>query len=361
MPHTPRTLPDVFTAREIARAAGAAPSVVEDLIASGAIRSVDGEFVAWPDALDAARRLRAGVPFASAPAAAGFAVTPGALFNRARGARRSAGMPAAASAAVHGAMIGGLLLATLVPLGSSAATTNETTPPQPMRMVFLNLPGPGGGGGGGGMKLKRPATQARRAGESSLSSPIPERKPVPAEPAPKIEEPPPAPPTPPEPLPPVEAPVAARGADKESEAGVLERQPPAPPSRGEGEGGGAGTGKGVGLGEGQGSGIGDGEGGGEGGGPYRPGSGVQPPRLLSEVKPDYTEEARRRGLEGEVVLEIVVRHDGRVGDVRVKQGLGAGLDQQAVQAVRRWQFAAATRKGRPVDVVVEVAVEFKLR
>jgi protein TonB len=142
---------------------------------------------------------------------------------------------------------------------------------------------------------------------------------------------------------------------------VLEERAPAPPSRGSGEGGGAGTGQGVGLGEGRGSGIGEGEGGGEGGGPFRPGSGIAPPRLLSEVKPDYTEEARRRGLEGEVVLEIVVRRDGRVGDVRVMKGLGAGLDQQAVQAVRRWQFAAATRKGRPVDVIVEVAVEFQLR
>ena len=82
---------------------------------------------------------------------------------------------------------------------------------------------------------------------------------------------------------------------------------------------------------------------------------------MNEVKPDYTEDARRRGLEGEVVLEIVVRHDGRVGDVRVLKGLGAGLDQQAIQAVRRWTFAAATRKGRPVDVIVEVAVEFTLR
>ena len=361
MSHTPRTLPDVFTAREIARAAGTTTSAVEDLIASGAIRSVDGEFVAYPDALDAARRLRQGIPVGGPGAGAVFAVTPGALFGRAQAARRSAGMPAAASAVVHGVMLGGLLLATLVPLGSTSANTLEKITPQPMRLVYLNLPGPGGGGGGGGMRLKRPATQARREGKSALSSPIPERKPVPEKPAPVIEEPPPPPPTPPEPLPPVEAPVVARGSDPVSEAGVLEERPPAPPSRGPGEGGGAGTGQGVGLGEGRGSGIGEGEGGGEGGGPFRPGSGIQPPRLLSEVKPDYTEDARRRGLEGEVVMEIVVRRDGRVGDVRVLKGLGAGLDQQAMQAVRRWQFAAATRKGRPLDVIVEVAVEFKLR
>jgi TonB family protein len=79
------------------------------------------------------------------------------------------------------------------------------------------------------------------------------------------------------------------------------------------------------------------------------------------VKADYTEDARRRGISGEVVLEIVVRRDGGVGDVRVLQGLGAGLDQRAVQAVRQWKFDPARLKGTPVDVLVEVAVEFVLR
>ena len=132
-------------------------------------------------------------------------------------------------------------------------------------------------------------------------------------------------------------------------------------SRGPGTGGGAGSCEGTGLGEGQGSGIGDGSGGGTGGGVYRPGSGIDPPSLLREVKPDYTEEARRRGVSGEVVMEIVVRRDGSVGDVRVLQGLGYGLDGRAVAAVRQWRFAPARLRGTPVDVAVEVAMEFKLR
>jgi protein TonB len=79
------------------------------------------------------------------------------------------------------------------------------------------------------------------------------------------------------------------------------------------------------------------------------------------VKPQYTEEARRRGIEGDVVLEIVVRADGSVGQVTVMQRLGAGLDQRAIEAVRQWRFSPARRFGTPVDVLVEVAVEFKLR
>ena len=98
-----------------------------------------------------------------------------------------------------------------------------------------------------------------------------------------------------------------------------------------------------------------------GGGPYRPGSGVMPPRLLREVKAAYTEDARRSNLEGEVVLEIVVRRDGSVSDVRLISGLPGGLNERAIAAVRQWRFAPATRLGQPVDVLVEVAVEFKLR
>ena len=121
MPLPPRTLPDVFTARDIARASGARADVVSDLIASGDIRSIDGEFVPYLDAVDAARRLRAGMPVVALSSAPAVTATPGSLFSRARAAERSPGLPAAASAAVHGMVLGGLLLATLVPLGSSAA------------------------------------------------------------------------------------------------------------------------------------------------------------------------------------------------------------------------------------------------
>jgi TonB family protein len=162
-------------------------------------------------------------------------------------------------------------------------------------------------------------------------------------------------------LPVLVAPIVSAPADDRNRIGVLEQSPAEVESHGRGEGGGAGTGKGVGLGPGDGPGIGPGSGGGTGGGPYRPGSGVNPPRLLREVKADYTEEARRRGLEGEVVMEIVVKRDGTVGDVKLLRRLSSGLDERAIQAVRQWRFAPATLKGVAVDVLVEVGVEFRLR
>ena len=47
--------------------------------------------------------------------------------------------------------------------------------------------------------------------------------------------------------------------------------------------------------------------------------------------------------------------------MKVLQGLGAGLNDRAIQAVRQWRFSPAQRLGTPVDVIVEVGVEFKLR
>jgi TonB family protein len=60
-------------------------------------------------------------------------------------------------------------------------------------------------------------------------------------------------------------------------------------------------------------------------------------------------------------MEVVVRADGTIGAVKILQGLGAGLDQRAIEAVRQWRFSPARRFGTPVDVLVEIAVEFRLR
>ena len=60
-------------------------------------------------------------------------------------------------------------------------------------------------------------------------------------------------------------------------------------------------------------------------------------------------------------MEIVVRRDGSVGDLRIIRGLGGGLNERAAQAVRQWRFSPARRQAAAVDVIVEVSVEFKLR
>jgi TonB family protein len=158
----------------------------------------------------------------------------------------------------------------------------------------------------------------------------------------------------------VQAPVVSVPDDPDDNAGLV-TSTSRTESAGPGTAGGIGAGIGSGSGEGEGSGLGAGTGGGTGGGPYRAGSGIEPPRIIREVRPSYTDEARRRALEGEVVLEIVVMRDGRVGNVRITRALGAGLDQKAMEAVRQFRFAPARRGGTPVDVVVDVSVGFSLR
>src|SRR5262249_34916506 len=164
-----------------------------------------------------------------------------------------------------------------------------------------------------------------------------------------------------DPLPAISAPIVSAPNDQRDRSGLLAQIASDADSNGPGHGGGVGSGAGAGIGEGNGPGIGPGSGGGTGGGPYRPGSGITPPRVLREVKADYTEAARQRAVTGEVVVEVVVRRDGSVGEVKLLHGLGYGLDERAIAAVRQWRFAPAERLGTPFDVVVEVGVEFRFR
>jgi TonB family protein len=350
-------LSEVYSARELARAARAPLGRIRELIASGHIRSIDGRFVAAPEAL---RVVRAGVASISVTyPAVTSAERP--LFMPPPAAHRSRGVPFALSSTLHAAFVAAAVLLTTIGLSGTDETT-AVIDPLPTRMVFMAMPGPGGGGGGGGLRQPKPPPRAARKGpKRAVSSPLPPREPEKmTSPLQKpVEQPP--PPLEHESLPPIVAPIATVPADARDRAGVLAESRSEEDSRGPGQGGGVGTGQGTGIGEGAGTGVGPGSGGGTGGGPYRPGSGIEPPRLLKEVKADYTDEARRAGIRGEVLLEIVIRRDGTVGDTTVLKGLGYGLDRRAIDAVRQWRFAPARRLGQPVDVLVEVAVEFRLR
>jgi TonB family protein len=329
----------VFSLDEVARAALVGPAEVRELAGS------DGPFAA-ADAVRLGRALvafrRAGTEARRQPLFAN-AVTPHALFD----ARRA---PLALSASLHAAALTTLVFA--LGFHSSAAMHGVDDNGRSPHLVFLVTPGPGGGGGGGGKMQKTPAAKAELKGRNAIASPVPPPPPSPV--ATEVHPEPPAPAA-------VVAPIATAPNDERDRAGVLDQVQAHEDSSGSGRGGGAGVGTGGGLGEGNGAGVGPGTGGGFGGGAYRPGSGITPPRVVREVKADYTEEARRRGLTGEVVMEIVVRRDGSVGNVHMLQGLGLGLDERAIAAVRQWRFVPAERQGVPVDVIVEVGVEFRLR
>ncbi len=226
-------------------------------------------------------------------------------------------------------------------------------------IVWIPEDGLGGGGGGGGNEsLETPqVAEVEGTDEADLDIPIEERPEL-IEPAPEPEE--------------IEEIVTqavsisalTAASSVETRTGVLEGlRAASTDSQGIGTDNGAGTGEGGGIGPGVGDGLGPGEGGGTGGGVFRPGNGVDPPRVLREIRPEYTSEAMRARIQGTVWLDVVVLPDGTVGDVTVSKSLDTvfGLDSQAIAAARRWLFAPGMRLGEPVAVLVTLELFFNLR
>jgi len=79
---------------------------------------------------------------------------------------------------------------------------------------------------------------------------------------------------------------------------------------------------------------------------------------ISSPRPIYTPEAENSGIEGKVRLELKVNDQGEVEETKVLQGLGYGLDEAAVQTVKRWRFRPATLCGKPVAASFVVSVLF---
>ena len=112
------------------------------------------------------------------------------------------------------------------------------------------------------------------------------------------------------------------------------------------------------------NGVGDSTGPGIGNGP--PGifpagkHGVTVPQAIYSPEPSFSEEARKAKAQGIVMLILVVGTDGRPYDVRVRQSLGMGLDEKALEAVSRWRFRPATLNGQAVATQIAVEVNFRL-
>lgn len=87
---------------------------------------------------------------------------------------------------------------------------------------------------------------------------------------------------------------------------------------------------------------------------------VKAPSLVAKVEPGYTDEARAAGYQGTVILSVEVHQDGKAHNIRVLRGLGLGLNEQAMDAVSRWQFYPGTRGGQPVTVQATIEVNYRL-
>lgn len=87
---------------------------------------------------------------------------------------------------------------------------------------------------------------------------------------------------------------------------------------------------------------------------------VEAPVRLAGLDPRYTETARRVGIQGLVIVEAIVNERGSVENVKLVQGLGFGLDEAAMQAIRTWRFEPATLHGEPVAVYYTLTVNFQM-
>jgi protein TonB len=132
-----------------------------------------------------------------------------------------------------------------------------------------------------------------------------------------------------------------------------------PPSSGTGSGSGIGSGKNGGIGPGDGQGFGPGDGGGISQ-VFVAGGGVSAPALTFQVDPEYSEEARKAKYSGVVVLSIEVDQSGHTRNLHVAKGVGLGLDEKAIEAVKQWRFKPGLKNGKPVIVRAQVEVNFRL-
>lgn len=261
-------------------------------------------------------------------------------------------LPGLVSISVH---VGAVALL-LIPLGTSAVSKPPLTETiialyQPSTLI-LNMPAKdedsGGGGGGGRNQLTPPSLgKLPRPADKQFVPPDPE---------------------PPKNLAPLLAVEPTIVAPQLTQLPMLNlpmigdpHGVPGPPSAGPGQGFGIGRGQGRGVGEGSGPGFGPGEGGGAGGGVYRVGGGITPPSVVHKVDPQYSEEARKAKYQGTVILEAIIRRDGTIQILRVIRSLGFGLDENAIAALQQWKFRPGTKNGEPVDVALNIEVNFNLR
>ncbi len=133
-------------------------------------------------------------------------------------------------------------------------------------------------------------------------------------------------------------------------------------SSGTGSGNGIGSGNGTGVGSGSGAGVGPGNEWGTGGGfPSAGTGGYGSPTCIYCPNPAFSDDAVKAKYQGTVMLIAVITADGRASNIRVAKGLGMGLDEKAIEAVRNWRFRPAVGPdGKPASVSTGIEVTFRL-
>lgn len=88
--------------------------------------------------------------------------------------------------------------------------------------------------------------------------------------------------------------------------------------------------------------------------------GLTLPKLVNYTRPVYSDEARRRDVEGVVTVQAEFDTDGGFRFLRVVKGLGYGLDESALEAIKKWRFTPAYRDGQRISIVAQIDITFYL-
>jgi len=94
--------------------------------------------------------------------------------------------------------------------------------------------------------------------------------------------------------------------------------------------------------------------------PLRSRPGDSPPRPITFANPAYSEEARRKKIEGVVLVSALVNEEGNPIDLRVEKSLGYGLDEKALDCFSQYRFTPAMRDGQPVAQRIMIEINFRL-
>ena len=121
-----------------------------------------------------------------------------------------------------------------------------------------------------------------------------------------------------------------------------------------------GNGSGTGIGSGDGNGIGPGSGGNTGGGVLHVGGSVSQPEVRYYVDPEFSEEARKAKFSGNVEVYLWIDEKGNPSHIKIARGVGMGLDEKAIEAVRQYKFKPAMQNGKPVKVDMYIDVNFHI-
>jgi len=95
-------------------------------------------------------------------------------------------------------------------------------------------------------------------------------------------------------------------------------------------------------------------------GAYRAGNGVTPPTVLTRVGPGIPALAEKFRASGDVLLSVVVRTDGSLRDIEILKSAGYGMDERAIETVKKWRFKAGAKDGIPVDVRLQAGLAFRV-